>query len=47
LLIELPARREGTDPRIAAAVQEMEKEFFGNGLNFIDGVELASAEVRP
>ncbi len=46
-LIKLPTLIRGTHPRIPEAVQHMEQRFFGEGLNFVRGVELVSAQQRP
>jgi diguanylate cyclase (GGDEF)-like protein len=47
MLIELPTRNRETDQDILAAVREMEKRYFGDGLNFIATIEQASAEGKP
>jgi diguanylate cyclase (GGDEF)-like protein len=47
ILIELPTHTRETDGRILAAVREMEQRYFGEGLNFIAGVERLSAQGKP
>ncbi len=43
MLIELPTRKAGTDPRILQALQKMEARYFGNGNGVIADLERASA----
>jgi PAS domain S-box-containing protein len=43
MLIELPTRKAGTDPRIVQALRKMESRYFGSGNNVITELERASA----
>ncbi len=43
MLIELPMRKRGIDPRITAAIRNTERLFFGDGMALIASLEQASA----